>query len=219
MALPRPWRVALQLCVSPFHAISARTTRLPPLLVETICRPSEQPFATLRISSQRQTYAPSDVPTSPSLAPSSSPYPQQAPRTSPSEADAPPPYVLRIPQTISSVCALSPIYSRKLSWQARRRTIGCGRRASISAFRGIGGAWSGEPVVACHSRACSGSTSCNRRAVSRSPRLSATAPSTVRAHPGDHRFFHLVPLEARTGPLKTPRYFNAKFSVCGDSPT
>ena len=26
--------------------------------------------------------------------------------------------------------------------------IGCGRRASVSAIRGIGGSWSGEPVVA-----------------------------------------------------------------------
>ena len=29
---------------------------------------------------------------------------------------------------------------------------------------------------------------------------------------------HLVPLEARPGPLKTPRYFNANVSVCGDIP-
>ena len=72
----------------------------------------------------------------------------------------------RIPQTISSVCASSPLCSRKLSWQARRRTIGCGRRASVPATRGIGGASSGESVVACHSQACSGSTSCNRKASS-----------------------------------------------------
>ena len=151
MPLPQPLRVALQLRVSLFHANSALTTRLPPLLVETICQPSEQPFATLRISFQRPTYPPSDEPASPSLAPLSSPYPQQAPQTSPSVANAPPPYVLRIPQTmtsslkisykISSVCALSPLCSRKLSWQARRRTIGCGRRASVSAIQGIGGAW------------------------------------------------------------------------------
>ena len=81
--------------------------------------------------------------------------------TSVSLADAPPPYVLRIPQTISSVCALSPLCSRKLSWQARRRTIECGRHASVSAIRGIGGARNGEPVIACHSHVCSGSTSCN----------------------------------------------------------
>ena len=112
----------------------------------------------------------------------------QAPQTPSSVADAPPPYVLRIPQTISSVCALSPLCSRKLPWRARRRTIGCGRRAPVSAIRGIGGAWNGEPVVACHRQACSGSTSCNRRVVSRSPRLPATAPSTVSAHPGDHLF-------------------------------
>ena len=89
----------------------------------TICRPSEQPLAILRISFQRPTYPPSDEPSSPSLAPLCSPYPQQAPQTSPSVADAPPPHVLRIPQTISSVCALSPLCSRKLSWQALRRTI------------------------------------------------------------------------------------------------
>ena len=75
-----------------------------------------------------------------------------------------------------------------LSGQARRRTIGCGRRASVSAIQGIGGAWSGEPVVACNCQATSGSTSCNRTAVSRPPQLSATAPSTVSAHPGDHTF-------------------------------
>ena len=100
--------------------------------------------------SERPTYPPSDDPFSPFLAPLSSPYPQQAPQTSSSVADAPPLYVLQIPQTIYSVCALSPLCSRKLSWQARRRTIGYGRRASVSAIRGIGGAWSGELVVACY---------------------------------------------------------------------
>ena len=142
-------------------------------------------IATLRPSFQRPTYPPSDVPSSPSLVPLSSPYSQQAPHTSPSVVGANPTYVLRIPQTISPVCALSPLCSRKLSWQARRRTIGCGRRASVSA---IGGAWSGEPVVACHSHGCSGSTSCNRVVVSRLPLIPATAPSTVTVHPGDHRF-------------------------------
>ena len=95
-----------------------------------------------------------------------------------------------IPRTISSVCALSPLCSRKLPWQARRRTIGSGRCASVPAIRGIGGAGacSGGPVVVCHSQACSGSTSCNRKAVSRPPQLSATTPSTVSAHPGDLRF-------------------------------
>ena len=130
-------------------------------------------------------------------------------------AGAPPPYVLQIPQTVSSVCALSPLCSRKLSWQARRRTIESGRRVSVSLIRGIGGAWSGEPVVACHSRACSGSTSCNRKEVSRPPQLSATTPSTVNAHPGDHRFPSCT-AGSTPGPLKTPRYFNAKDSVCSD---
>ena len=87
----------------------------------TICRPSEKPFATLRISFRRPTYPHSGAPISPSLVSLSSPYPQQAPQTSPSVGDAPPPYVLRIPQAVSSVCALSPLCSRKLSWQARRR--------------------------------------------------------------------------------------------------
>ena len=114
--------------------------------------------------------------------------PKKLPKTSPSVADAPPPCVPRIPQTKSSVCALSPQRSRNLSGQARRRTIGCGHRASVSAIQGIGGAWSGEPVLACHSQVSSGSTSCNCTAVSRPPQLSATAPSTVNAHPGDHRF-------------------------------
>ena len=90
----------------------------------------------------------------------------------------------------------------------------CSRRASISASRGIGGALSGEFVEACHSQAYSGSTSRTRRVVSRSPRLSATAPSTVSAHPGDHKF--PVPLEAHPGPLKTPRYLETEFSVCAD---
>ena len=97
----------------------------PSSTVETICRPSVHYFATLRTSFQRPTYPPSGAPSSPSLAPLRSPYPQKAPQTSPSVVDAPPPHVLRIPQTISSVCARSPLCSRKLSWQARRRTIGC----------------------------------------------------------------------------------------------
>ena len=66
------------------------TTRLLPLLVETICQPSEKPFATRRISFQKPTYPPSDQPVSPSLALLSSPYPQRAPLASPSVADAPP---------------------------------------------------------------------------------------------------------------------------------
>ena len=61
-----------------------------------------------------------------------------------------------------------------------------GHRPIVSGARGIGGAWSGELIVACHRQACSGSTSCNRRIVSRSHRLLAIAPSTVSAHPGDH---------------------------------
>ena len=104
----------------------------------------------------------SGVPSGLSLAPLTSPCVQEAPQTSPSVADPPYPYVPRISQTISSVCELSPLCSRELSWQARRRTRGCSRRAFVSAIRGIGGAWSGEPVVACHSQACSGPTSFNR---------------------------------------------------------
>ena len=95
---------------------------------------------------------------------------------------------------------------------------GCGRRASDSAIGGMGGGWICESVVVCHSQACSGPTSCKRRVVSRSPRLSTTAPSTVSGHPGDIIDFHLVPLEARPGPLKTPRYLDAEISVCPDSP-
>ena len=155
---------------------------------QNICRPSVHYFATLRTSFQRPTYPPSGAPPSPSLAPLSSPYLQQAPKTPSSVVDASSPCVLPIPQTIFSVCALSPLCSRKLSWQARRRTIGCGRHASVSAIRRIGGAWSGETIVGCQSQGCSGSTACNLRVESRSPRLSATAPSTVSAHPGGHRF-------------------------------
>ena len=118
---------------------------------------SSKPFAGLLsslspplnfIPHKDQYITPSDEPSSFSLAPLSGRYPPQAPETSPSVADAPPPYVLRIPQAISSVCALSSLCSRKLSWQACRRTIGCGRRAYVSATRGIGGARSAEPVVA-----------------------------------------------------------------------
>ena len=68
--------------------------------------------------------------------------------------------------------------------QARRRTIGCGRRSSVSAIRGIGVRCSGKPVVACPS---SGLSSCNRR-------VSVFITSAFRNHtmntarPGDHRF-------------------------------
>ena len=63
---PRPLRNAdggwrcRGLCVSPCSSASLRlmpfpkTTRPPPLPVESICRPSEQHFATLRISFQRR---------------------------------------------------------------------------------------------------------------------------------------------------------------------
>ena len=86
------------------------------------------------------------------------------------------------------VCARSPLFSRKLSCQARRRTIGCGRRASVSVIRGIRRAWSGEPVVVCHSQAYSGSVPCICRVVSCSPRPLTIASSTVSARRGDNRF-------------------------------
>ena len=50
---------------------------LPPLPVETICRPSVQHFATLGTPFQRPTYPPSGAPPSPSLAPLSSPTPNK----------------------------------------------------------------------------------------------------------------------------------------------
>ena len=94
------------------------------------------------------------------------------------------PHTCHIPRTISYVSALSPLCSRRLIGQARRRTRGCGRRASVSASRDVGGAWSGEPVVAYRGQACSGSTPRTRRVVSRS--AGSSASSTVR--PDDHRF-------------------------------
>ena len=42
----------------------------------------------------------------------------------PSVVDSPSPYVPQIPPTISSVSALSPLCSRRLSWQAHRHTRG-----------------------------------------------------------------------------------------------
>ena len=80
---------------------------------------------------------------------------------------------------ISSVCTLSPPFCPTLSCQARRRTIVCGRRASVPVIRGIGGAWSGKPVVVCDGQTHSGSTSCIRMVVSRLPRLPSTAPFTT----------------------------------------
>ena len=80
MSLSQPSHVALMLCFSPFHANSARTTRVSPQLVETFCRPSEQPFATLRILLQRPKYPPSDGLSSLSFAPLSSPYPNKLPK-------------------------------------------------------------------------------------------------------------------------------------------
>ena len=120
-------------------------------------------------------------------------------------------------ETISSVCALSPLCSRKLSWHARRRTRGCGRRASVSAIRDIGVERS-EPVVARHSQACSGSTSCNRRGVSRSPHLSAQSHLQPYVHTwDDHIFPSCTTAGSRSaGPLTTPRYLDAGCSniVC-----
>ena len=144
-------------------------------------------------------------------------YPQQAPQTLLSVTDAPSKYVLRILQTILSVRALSPLCSRQLSWQARRGTLGCGRRASVFAIQGIGGAWSGEPFAACYSQASSGSTSCKRKEMSRPPQLTATAPSTVSAHPGDQRFPSCTD-GSTPSPFEDALYFNAKVAVCGDSP-
>ena len=83
--------------------------------------------------------------------------------------------------------------------------------------RSIRGAWSGEPVVVCCSEACSGYASCTHRVVSRSPRLSASAPSAVSARPGGHRFPSCT-AGTRLGPLKTPRYLDAVLSTCADSP-
>ena len=160
-----------------------------------------QPFTTPRIVSKgRYTLSPGEPP-SPCLALLSSSCPTPGLPTSPSVADAPPSYVPQIRRIISAAWAPSRLCSRRLSWHARRRTRGCGRHVSVLVSRGIGGAWSGEPVVACCSQGCSSSTSRTLTVVPRSPRRSASAPSTVRAHPGDHRF-HLVHLKERPGPLK-----------------
>ena len=91
----------------------------------------------------------------------------------------------------------------------------CGRRASVSAIRGFGGAWSGESVAACHCQACSGPTSRKRGVVSRSPQLSATALSTASAHPVDHRF----PSCTAGSTPRPSRYLDAEFAVCADGPT
>ena len=135
--------------------------------------------------------------------------------------DRPSLYVLRTPQKISSVSVLSPLCSRKLSWQAcRRRTIECGRRASVSAIRRIGGAWNDEPVVAFHSHVCPYSTFCNRKVLIYC--LGQLSFQQAHLQPQTHTRaiidFHLVPLGARSGALKTPRYLDAKVSVRADGP-
>ena len=110
------------------------------------------------------------------------------PKTSPSVAEASPQYEPRILLTMSSVSAPSSQYPRSLSLHARCRTRRCGIRASVSARRGTGKAWSGEPAVACRRRARSGSTSHTRRVTSQKRRLSASAPSAASSHPDGHIF-------------------------------
>ena len=127
--------------------------------VHTICRPSEQPFATLRTPFQRPTYPHSGVPTSPSLTLGSSSYPQQAPQTSSSgkallchtcyesRKQYPPIAHYRLYNLGSCLFASASAYDKV--WSS----------PFPSAIRGIGGSWSGESVVACHSQTCSVSTS------------------------------------------------------------
>ena len=100
-------------------------------------RASEQPFATLRIPFQRPTYLPLDAPTSPSLAPLSSPHPQEAPQTSPSVADAPPrlscyEYREQYPPFVRTIASYALPEAVLASVSAYER--GGARRASVSAI-------------------------------------------------------------------------------------